>query len=811
MTFRRTVVTLVLLLSLSLASSITYDQLKEQAQRFYGDVESQQKTKGGYETVTKPASEASLEQGDAVFAQFMKDCDDLTVLEDAAYLWGEYAPERYRDWIESVTSDADSPLKYFYLWFDDASDQLSRINAGRKLAQDYPDQVVGYRLMVKGYFENYPPEDYFEDYETVIEMLQQDLPFFNTYYQRFEGDDYRDVAGIIYHVYSEETESAVQILEIAYRNKAQWLEWVDAARVQPVEMWHELIYAYLMLLQEDEVTPLDPDSYDDVATELAAFYYEEAEQYDRVISILAGNEDALENYYLRFILANSYYQVQNTRALYDILVCKDEFDDSVVFLRAWLEFDEEGAKQVYPAALSEHQDIQARYLLARLNDQTDQTLQLTRQMIRENSRESIGYQLLSETYLDFFAFSNKDDPERAEWIEEFKRDKSHFSAYYVRYPEDIRAQVTVLFSRLMDGNTESARKFYTIIVEKYPFSEEAKLVDKVLLDEEMYELLWDAKGIFIDQMIKTGILIEDEKEEYKAIAYVSSLYSSMLFDELVYAVNEHPEWLEFDDIQYMAVNANYHLGNYPATIQILRLMLDKETIGYDMLVSLEETPAAEEEGWQELMEYAQSKAGAEVEDQKEPEVREERAEPVKPAEREEFPVPVEPEEPVEFEEAVPIEPDDFEDEDEELEEEEPGFDPYEAPEWVLPDAEGNLIKLSDYRGQIVILDFWATWCGPCQSAMPLIDDWMKTKMPSGVKVFSINVWEQDVEGAINYMTDNKFGMKLVFGKNETVADYGVEGIPYIVVIDQEGMVRFTEIGFSPDLKQKLTKWVNALK
>lgn len=146
---------------------------------------------------------------------------------------GEYAPERYRDWIESVTSDADSPLKYFYLWFDDASDQLSRINAGRKLAQDYPDQVFGYRLMVKGYFENYPPEDYFEDYETVIEMLQQDLPFFNTYYQRFEGDDYRDVAGIIYHVYSDETESAVQILENAYKNKAQWLDWVDVHAPSP--------------------------------------------------------------------------------------------------------------------------------------------------------------------------------------------------------------------------------------------------------------------------------------------------------------------------------------------------------------------------------------------------------------------------------------------------------------------------------------------------------------------------------------------------------------------------------------------------
>ncbi len=789
MTFRRFTVTLVLLLAVSLASSITYDQLKEQAHRYYGDVESQQETKDGIEIVTKPASKASLEQGDAVFIQFMNECDDLTTLEDAAFLWREYAPERYTDWIESVTSDADSPLKFFYLWFDDAEDQLSRINSGRKLAQDYPNQVFGYRLMIKGYFENYPPEDYFEDYEAVAEMMVQDLPLFETYYQRFQQDDYRDVAGIIYYVYSDQVPAAVQIVENACRNRARWLEYLDLARIQPIEKWHELIYSYLMLLQQDEAPELDSDNFEDVVAELASYYYEETEQYDRVVSILAGNQEALENYYLRFILANSYYKTHELQPLYDILVTADDFAESVTFLSAWLDFDEEGAKQVYQAALSEHQEIQARYLLARLNEQSDQTLQIARQMIREKSREGIGYQLLSEAYLDYFGYSDKDDLERAEWIEEFKRDKRQFSAYYVRYPEDIKAQVTVLISRLLDGNIESVKKFYAIIVEKYPFSEEAKLVDKIILDEEMYDLLWDVKGIFIDQMIKTGILNAEEKEEFKAIAYASSLYSSAVFEELISTVNKHPEWLEYEDIQYMAVNANYHLENYAATIDILRLMLDEGTIDSDVLEGLKDTPVAEEEGWPALLEYAESKAEAEPED---------------PIDDPEF------EEPEDL--AVPIEPDDFEEEDEELEEvAEASFEPYKAPEWTLPDAEGNLISLSDYRGQIVILDFWATWCGPCQRAMPLINDWMKTKMPSGVKVFSINVWEQDIEAAIKYMTDNKFGMKLVFGKNETVSDYGVEGIPYIAVIDKEGMVRFTEIGFSPDLKQKLTKWVNALK
>lgn len=758
MTLRNILLTLGLLLLISLSYSITYEQLEEQAELFYGNIEVEVQTEDGYDVVWEPATEESLVQGDAVFLQFMSECEDVKLLEDAALLWRYYAPSRYKDWIETVTSDANSPLKYFYLWFDNTRDELSRINAGRKLALEYPQQVYGYRLMLKGYFENYPFEDYFEDYEAVTEMLEQDLPLLLTYYQGFDTDGYHEVAGIFYYAYSDQMSSAAQILTKAYKNHAYWLELLDLERIQPIEMWHELIYAYVLMVQEDDDSQYIPYSFEDIAIELASYYYEDLQQYDRVIKILANNADVYDNYYLRFILADSYFQSSKFEPLSDVLITKDDLEDSVSFLKAWLEFDSEGAQQVYQTALAENPEPQARYLISKLDDQMAQSLQIARTIVKDQPREKIGYQLFSDTYLDYFGSAQKNDPQRDEWVQNFKKDKGILSSFYIRYPENLKAQVSVLFSRLLDENHESVKKFYSIIVEHHPFSEEAKLVDKLIVDQEMYDLLWDVKDIFIDQMIKTGILDEDEKQEFKVITYASSLYASSEFEQLLFSVNEHPQWMEYEDIQFMLVNANYQLQDYATIIDILGFMLEKETIDYGMLLSLADTPVAEQEAWPALMEYAQEIYQTDVEEQ-----------------------------------------------------EEPDFEPYPAPEWTLPDAEGNLIKLKDYLGQIVILDFWASWCAPCQRSMPLIHEWMQNDMPEGVQVFSINVWENDIETAINYMTENGFEMKLLFGKDDTPVDYAVQGIPFLVVIDKDGNVRFTETGFSPDLKDKLTSWVKQLQ
>lgn len=130
-----------------------------------------------------------------------------------------------------------------------------------------------------------------------------------------------------------------------------------------------------------------------------------------------------------------------------------------------------------------------------------------------------------------------------------------------------------------------------------------------------------------------------------------------------------------------------------------------------------------------------------------------------------------------------------------------------APLWELPDRDGKPVKLADYKGQIVILDFWATWCGPCRSAMPALNSWMQEKMPKGVQVFSINVWENAPDKARKYFDDNKFAMTLLFGENNLAKDYDFNGIPYICVIDKQGKLAYFQPGYIPTLEDTLTYWI----
>lgn len=135
----------------------------------------------------------------------------------------------------------------------------------------------------------------------------------------------------------------------------------------------------------------------------------------------------------------------------------------------------------------------------------------------------------------------------------------------------------------------------------------------------------------------------------------------------------------------------------------------------------------------------------------------------------------------------------------------------EAPDWELKDPDGKTWKLSDFKGKkVVILDFWASWCGPCKISMPELNEWTKKHKPDDVEVFCINTWERNPEEAKRYFTAEKFVMRLLLNGDAAGTAYGVQGIPYMCVVDKEGKIRYESKGYSPALKMNLTYWVNDL-
>jgi thiol-disulfide isomerase/thioredoxin len=134
-----------------------------------------------------------------------------------------------------------------------------------------------------------------------------------------------------------------------------------------------------------------------------------------------------------------------------------------------------------------------------------------------------------------------------------------------------------------------------------------------------------------------------------------------------------------------------------------------------------------------------------------------------------------------------------------------------APVWNLKDVTGNEVALTSLRGEIVILDFWATWCSPCWMAMPVLSNWLREQTPEGVHVFSINVWEPNPIGAKKYMAENNYAMTLLFGDEGVAESYEIKGIPYICAIDAAGNIRFEEKGYEEGLSEKLSWWVTELQ
>ncbi len=135
-----------------------------------------------------------------------------------------------------------------------------------------------------------------------------------------------------------------------------------------------------------------------------------------------------------------------------------------------------------------------------------------------------------------------------------------------------------------------------------------------------------------------------------------------------------------------------------------------------------------------------------------------------------------------------------------------------APDFSAKDLNGNSLKLSDFKGKVVVLDFWASWCVPCKKSMPHLIELYNNNVADSLVVLGINVDTQldkirEFQSSINA----EITFPVIFDSDAKIPPmYNVEAMPTTIVINKEGIIKFKEVGYNTDLKDKLDKTIKDL-
>ena len=134
-----------------------------------------------------------------------------------------------------------------------------------------------------------------------------------------------------------------------------------------------------------------------------------------------------------------------------------------------------------------------------------------------------------------------------------------------------------------------------------------------------------------------------------------------------------------------------------------------------------------------------------------------------------------------------------------------------APGFSLPLRGGTApLGLDKLRGQVVMVNFWASWCGPCREEFPLLDQVYKKYKPLGFTMLGINV-EPESKDAEGFIAKTPVTFPIVFDKDSAVSKlYHVEGMPSTVLIDRNGVLRWVHRGYKPGDENEYLDHVRAL-
>lgn len=133
-----------------------------------------------------------------------------------------------------------------------------------------------------------------------------------------------------------------------------------------------------------------------------------------------------------------------------------------------------------------------------------------------------------------------------------------------------------------------------------------------------------------------------------------------------------------------------------------------------------------------------------------------------------------------------------------------------APDFTLKSNQGKNLRLEDFRGQVVMINFWASWCGPCRQEMPAMEEIYQQYQKLGFTILALTI-DEDPGDADQFLESVPVSFPVLYDSESRISDlYGVDAMPTTVMIDRDGNKRFLHRSYQPGVEEAYKQQIKQL-